>query len=147
MGNQIDLFRRHAVNVKSENVWLRSAMTTTRADSSHSRCITRRWSSFGDCKHGVQCAHDGHAQIAQQCQNVPARRAAINAEFMLQANDIDIREVQKIGRSPIGGKLLLLNFKAYLGRIIVSAFDVVHRHDDALDRADIDSPPRCASRA
>ena len=60
-----------------------------------------------------------------------ARGAAVNAEFMLQANHVDIRKVQIVGRPPIGGQLLLLNFEADLGRIIIAAFNVVDRNDKA----------------
>src|SRR4051812_42057292 len=61
------------------------------------------------------------------------RRAAEYPKLVLQANDVDVGKVQEVGRSPIGGYFLLLNFEADLGRIIISALDIVDRHYDALD--------------
>src|SRR5882672_5741020 len=63
-----------------------------------------------------------------------ARGSAENAEFMLQANQIHVRNVEEIGRAQIGGQVLLRNLKAYLRGIIVTAREIVDRHDEALHR-------------
>ena len=54
-----------------------------------------------------------------------ADRAAENAEFMLQAYDVHIADVQKIRSPQVRRQVLFFDLEAdYLG-IVVSVFDVV----------------------
>jgi hypothetical protein len=43
-------------------------------------------------------------RFEQQCQHMTARRPAENAEFMLHANHVHVRDVQEIRRAQVGGK-------------------------------------------
>ncbi len=51
---------------------------------------------------------------------------------MLQANDIDIADVEKIGGAQVAGKILLVNLKSHDLRILISCFGVVHRNAETL---------------
>jgi hypothetical protein len=81
----------------------------------------------------VQRADDRNPQVAHEGQHMPTRCAAVDAELMLQTNHVDISKVQVVGRPPVGCQFLFLNFEADLGRIVVAAFDVVDRNDNALN--------------
>ena len=85
-------------------------------------------------QHRVQRGDDGHLQFAQQRQHMAARRPAENAELMLHANHVHVRDVQKIRRAQIRRQVLLRNLEAHLRRIIVTAREVIDRHDQALHR-------------
>ena len=50
-----------------------------------------------------------------------ARRPAENAEFMLHANHVHVRDVQEISRAQVGRQILLRNLEAHLRRVIVTA--------------------------
>ena len=63
-----------------------------------------------------------------------ARRPAENTELMLYANHVHIRDVQKIRRAQIRGQVLLSDFKPYFRRIIIALRQIIHRHDEALQR-------------
>ena len=51
---------------------------------------------------------------------------------MLQADDVDVAEVEEVGRPAIGVEILLGKLEAHFGRVVVAAFDVVDRRDDAV---------------
>ena len=63
-----------------------------------------------------------------------ARRPAENAEFMLHANHVHVRDVQEIRRAEVGRQVLLRNLKAHFRRVIVTAREIIDRHDEALHR-------------
>ena len=85
-------------------------------------------------QHRVQRGDDGHLQFAQQRQHMTARRPAENAELMLHANHVHVRDVEEIRRAQIRRQVLLRNLKAHLRRIIVATREVIDRHDEALHR-------------
>ncbi len=53
---------------------------------------------------------------------------------MLHTNNIHVRDVEKIGRSQVRRQVLLHNFESHLSRIIVTAREIIDRHDEALHR-------------
>ena len=61
---------------------------------------------------GVQRGDDGHAQFAQQRQQMAAGRPAENPELMLQADDVHVADVEEIRRALVGRPVLLLDFEA-----------------------------------
>ena len=61
-----------------------------------------------------------------------ARGPAENAELVLQADDVDIADVEEIRGAQIGGQVLLLNLEANHFRIFVAALNVIDRHREAL---------------
>src|SRR5579884_3182764 len=75
---------------------------------------------------------DGHPQLAQQCQDVSADRSPENTELMLQADNVNVADIQKVGGAQIRRQVLLLNFEANHLRVVVSSGDVVHGHAEAL---------------
>ena len=85
-------------------------------------------------QHRVQRGDNGHLQFAQQRQHMASRRPAVNAEFMLHANHVHVRDVQKIRRAQIRRQVLLRNLEPHLRRIIVTAREIIDRHDEALHR-------------
>ena len=80
----------------------------------------------------VQCRHHRHFQRPQQGQHMAARRPAKNAKLMLQGNRPDIGDIEKIRRPLIGREILLGDFEANAGRIIVSTLRIRYRDDKAL---------------
>jgi hypothetical protein len=62
------------------------------------------------------------------------RLTAVDAVLVLQRNDVDIAEVEKVGRPAVGIEILLLEFELHFSRVIVSSGNVVDRHDAAVDR-------------
>jgi hypothetical protein len=67
-------------------------------------------------------------------QHMTARRPAENAELMLHAYHVHIRDVEKIRRTQVGGQVLLRNLEAHFRRIIVAARQIIDRDDQALHR-------------
>ena len=59
-----------------------------------------------------------HSEISQQSQQMAAARASKDSEFVLQAEDIDVNQIQKIGRPPVRGDILFGNFETHFGRIM-----------------------------
>src|SRR5712691_3609377 len=75
---------------------------------------------------------DRHSQFPQECQNVTTGRPTENTEFVLQADDIHIANVEEVRRTQIGRQVLLLNLEANHFRVLVAARNVVDRHGQAL---------------
>src|SRR5450432_2798542 len=48
-------------------------------------------------KHGVQGSCEGHAQVPEKLQDMRARRATKDSIFVLQANQINVAEIQEVG--------------------------------------------------
>jgi hypothetical protein len=90
-----------------------------------------------------------HSEISQQRQQIAAIRASKDSEFVLQAEDINVYQIQKIGRTPVRGDILFRNFEAHLGRIIVSPRAIGHRNNRTLQarvlRGDCLAQVRCES--
>ena len=80
--NEIDLFRRHAVDLLEE---LDAASAHGDQPVGKRRHLFEHQPLFGQrvLQDGVQCCDDRHAQFAQQRQDMAAGRAAIDAVFML----------------------------------------------------------------
>jgi len=86
----------------------------------------------GCLEDGVKRCDNGHSQFAQQRQNVSARRASVNAELMLDTDDVYIADVEKIRCSKIGGQVLFFNLEADDVGIFVASRNVVYRNRKAL---------------
>ena len=83
-------------------------------------------------KHRVQRGDDRHSQVAQEPDDVAAGRAAEDSVFVLEADDIGVGEIEKIGRAQVRVDLLLFDFEPHLRRIVVARRDVVDRNDEAV---------------
>ena len=86
-------------------------------------------------ENSVKGGHRGHAQFAQQGQDVTARRAAEDPELMLQAENINIVDVQKIRGPPIRCDLLLRNLEPHAFGVVVSILRVIDGHHEDLSLA------------
>jgi hypothetical protein len=63
---------------------------------------------------------------------VSAGRAAIDAELVLEANNIYVADIEEVGGSDIGRQVLFFNFEAnYIG-IFVATRKIVYRNREAL---------------
>ena len=100
-------------------------MTTSRVESEIKSVHDPPLVGAGLTQNGMQRGDDRHSQFAQERQNVAAGRSAENAELVLQADNVDIADVQEIGGAQIGGQVLLLNLEANHFRIIVAAWNVI----------------------
>jgi hypothetical protein len=58
-------------------------------------------------------------------------RASVDPELMLDAKQVGVVEVQEIGAAPVGIEILLQEFEADAGRVVVPLRAVVHRPDIA----------------
>jgi hypothetical protein len=68
-----------------------------------------------------------HSEISQQRQQVAAARASKYSELVLEAQDIHINKIQKIGCPTVGRDILFGNFETHFGRIMVSLRAICHR--------------------
>ena len=80
----------------------------------------------------MQCRDDGHPQVMQECQDVTAARTTIDAEFVLQRNDINVAEIQEVGAASVVFKLLLDHLELNFLVVRISTNNVVHRDNNAL---------------
>src|SRR3974377_1685521 len=61
-----------------------------------------------------------------------AGRPAENPEFVLQANDVGITDIEEIRCPQIGGQILFLDFETNFRRILVAALEIVDRNRETL---------------
>ncbi len=80
----------------------------------------------------MQRGHDRHPQVTNQPDDVTAGRPAVDAVFMLDAHDIGVGEIEKIGGAQVRVDLLFFDFEACLRRILIARGDVVDRQHEAV---------------
>ncbi len=73
----------------------------------------------------------GMRKFAQQRENVAARSPAEDAVFELQADHIDVVDVQEVGGAEIRIDVLFDELEAHAGRIVVALFRIVDGQRDA----------------
>src|ERR1039457_953029 len=73
-----------------------------------------------------------HSQFAQQRQDVTTGGPSVNAELVLQADDVDVANVEEVGGAQVGRQVLLLNLKANHLGVLVATRNIVDRHGEAL---------------
>ena len=124
MGDQIDLRFGNAVNLDEELAGMLGHDHDTRGelDKLHENPPLMDVRVF---EHGVKGGDNRHSQVADQAQDVAAGHSAIDPIFVLQTDEIRVGEVKKIGRAEIAGQVLLVDFKAYFRRIVVTIVPVV----------------------
>ena len=77
----------------------------------------------------VQRRDHGHAQLAQQGEDVAARLASEDPVLVLQADDVDRADVQEVGGAAVGRHVTLVEREANAWGIGVPVPRVVHRKD------------------
>src|SRR5580704_14469380 len=80
----------------------------------------------------MQRGDNRHPQLSQERQNVTAGRPAKNAELVLQTDDIHIADIEKVRGAQIRRQVLLVNLEADHFRVVVTTFDVIDGHTEAL---------------
>ena len=61
-----------------------------------------------------------------------AGRPAIDAEFVLDAQNLCVTGVEKIRRMTVGIQILLVQFEAYAGAVGVTFLAIIHRTDETI---------------
>src|ERR1700693_1075931 len=80
----------------------------------------------------MQRRDNAHSQFAQEGQDVSAGGSTENAELVLQADDVDVADVEKVRGAQIGGEVLFLNLETNHLRVFVATRNVVDRDGQAL---------------
>ena len=57
----------------------------------------------GFLQHRVELGNNRYMNMAQQGEDMATSRSAVDTEFVLQADDICVREIEKVGRTAIAG--------------------------------------------
>ena len=70
--------------------------------------------------------HNRHSQFAQQGQDMATRRTAINAEFMLQTNNVYVTDIEKIRSPEVRRQVLLFNLEADDIWVFVAAWNIIY---------------------
>src|SRR6202040_3846481 len=83
-------------------------------------------------QYGVQRRHHRHMKVAQKSQHVASSRSAVDSKFVLNRDDFDVVDIQKVGSPAVGIELDLVNLKSDPGRIIIAFRMIIHCADDAL---------------
>ena len=104
--------------------WL---MTMRRSESSAISSMTITLVRIRLAKDRVQSGHDRHLQAAQQMQDVAAGRTAEDSILVLQADHVDIVEVQELSGFFIRSQVVLGERPSHPRRIVISLFRVVYR--------------------
>jgi hypothetical protein len=65
----------------------------------------------------VQRRHDGHADLAEEREEVAPRGAAEDAVLVLHAEDVGGAEVQEARGAPVRGQLVLGELEAHARRV------------------------------
>ena len=128
--DQINLLRRHAIDLLQE---FRAALTHDDQPIGQGRDFFQHPSLIrvGVAQNGVQGRDDGHAQFTQEGQDVTARPSTEDAIFVLQAHEVYVVDIQKVGGAAIRVNILLRQFKSNAGWIGVAGLDVVDGQGNA----------------
>ncbi len=81
----------------------------------------------------MKSGDDRHAQPRQQSQDVAAGLTTKNAELVLQADDVELLRVEKVGGAYIFFQIRIIDLQAHFGRIVVGVAMIGHGDDDGLD--------------
>ena len=102
-------------------------MTINRSERVAISSITAALVGIWLAKHGVQRRYEWHSQPPQQLQNVRARPSSKDSVFMLQADQIDIAEIQKVRGLPVGSQIIFGQLESHSRGIVVALFGIVNR--------------------
>src|SRR5258708_7397447 len=75
---------------------------------------------------------DRYSQFPQECQDVTTGRPTEDTEFVLQADDIHVTNVEEVRRTQIARQILFLNLEANHLGVLVPPWNVVNRNGQAL---------------
>ncbi len=86
-------------------------------------------------KNRMQRSDHRHFETPEEGQNVTARRAAKDSILVLQAYQIEVREIEKVSRLFVGGQIVLRKGEPYPRRVGIPRFRVIDRNREQLGRA------------
>src|SRR5271157_1713242 len=101
MGDQIDLVDRNVEHFLQDIHGL-LAHDDQAVGKGHNFLHHRAFIGIWFAKHGVQCCSERHFEAPKQFEDMSASASAKDAIFVLQADQIDIAEIQKVGGVPVG---------------------------------------------
>ena len=131
VGDQLDLLIRNVVHVAQQfNAPMghhNQAVAKIR-QLVHHRPLAR----IGFAEDRVKGGDDRHAQLAEQGEDVTARRAAEDSELVLEIDNVHIVDVQEFRRPPIRRNLFLSDLEPYSVGVVVSVVHVVDGDDEDL---------------
>jgi hypothetical protein len=81
----------------------------------------------------VERRDDRHPEIAQELEHVPARLGAEDSVLVLDGNDVDGLDVEKIGSPSVRGDVTFGDLETDARWVRVLCADVVHREDEAVE--------------
>ena len=90
--------------------------------------MTCSWSLSGSSRTVWRVVTTGMRRFCKQADDIVARLAAIDAELVLEADGIDAVHVEEVDGAAVVADDPLADLELHLGRIVVAARDVVHRH-------------------
>ncbi len=82
-------------------------------------------------EHRVQCRDNRHAEVVQQGENVAAGWPAEDPVLVLEADDVDVADVEEVGRTLIRRQVPLGQFEPDAIRVRVPARTIVDRDGEA----------------
>ncbi len=133
MRNQIDLFDwnvEHFLQDLCGGLAHDDQAVRKRRDFLHHRALVGSWIA----KHGVQRRDERYAQVPQQLQDMPAGNAAKDSIFVLEADQIDVAEIEKVRGLPVGSLTVLGQLEPHPDRIVVTLLRIVNRERQQLRR-------------
>ena len=90
-------------------------------------------------ENGMERGVDRCPDVAHQFEHVSAGGAAEDAVFVLQGDDVDVREIQELGGPLVGRHVGVGALEPHLGGILVGSSAVVHRHDETIGLREVGS--------
>ena len=89
----------------------------------HRRALVRRWIA----KHGAKRGDEWHLQASQQLKDMCAGGATEDSLLVLEADQIDIAEIQKVRGLAVGSQVLFGQLEPHPDGIVVAIVGVVHQ--------------------
>src|SRR5580692_7624750 len=134
MWNQVDLLGRNLKHFLQDRRGLLAhddQAVRKRRNLRHHPALVGIWLTQ-DC---VQGRSERHPQSSQKFQNMPAGEATKDSIFVLQANQIDVAEVQEVRGLPVGSQIIFRQLESHSRGIRITLFGVVDRKGQQLCRA------------
>ena len=86
----------------------------------------------GVAQDGVEGGDDGHADLLEEGEQVAAGGTAVDAELVLDGEDVGVVEVEEIGGATVGVEVFFEEFEADAGWVVVALDPVVDCADEAV---------------
>src|SRR3981081_2532650 len=74
----------------------------------------------------MQSRYHWHIHVAEEGEKMAASDTAVNTEFVLNRNHLDVIDVQEVCRPAIRIQLLFIDFKTDPGRVVIPFRPIIH---------------------